>query len=107
MTKHLNCEQRAADGANDGMNSVPDRIDPWNFIGEKFQEIENTGNRDDPRVTEDVERLVLRRESDPMKMNGQAGSENREIQIDTGQRGETERDSEQVKSFHKRTIQRS
>jgi len=51
--------------------------------------------------------LILWGEGDPMKVNGQARGENSEIQIDSGQRGKTERDSEQVKSFHKRTIQRS
>src|SRR5262249_49459142 len=107
MAKHLNSKQCAANRANDSMNSVPHRIDPRNFIGEEFQEIENTGDGDNPRVTEDLERLVLRRKSDPMKMNGQAGGKNREIQIDPGKCGKTERDSEQIESFHKRTIQRT
>ena len=55
MAQHLNCEQGAADRANNGVNSVPNRIYPWNFISEEFEEIENTSDRDDPRVAEDLE----------------------------------------------------
>ena len=44
--------------------------------------------------------MVLRRERDPFKMNGQAGNENRQIKINAGKRGEAERDTEEVQSFH-------
>ena len=72
MTEHLNRKQRAADGANHGVDCVPDGIHPWNFIGEKFEQIENTGDADDPRIAEDFERLILRRESNPVKMDCEA-----------------------------------
>src|SRR5437762_3369553 len=100
MAQHLNREQSTADRANHGMHRVPDGIHPRNFIGEKFEEIENTGNADDPRVTEDFERLILRRESDPVEMNGEPRGKNGEVKIDARERSQAERDSEQIQSFH-------
>ena len=107
MTEHLNCKERAANRPNHGVNGVPHRIDPRNLIDEKFQEIENACDGDDPRATKDLEGLVLRRQRDPMKVNGQPGDEDRQVKIDPGERGETESDSEKVQSFHEETIQRS
>ena len=100
MTEHLNCKQSAANRTNDSVNNIPGGVDPWNFIGEKFEEIENTGDCDDPRVAEDLERLILRRQSDPVKMDGESTDENREVKIDAGERGEPESDSKQVKFLH-------
>ena len=104
VAKHLNRQQGTANWPNDGVNSVPDRIYPGNFVGKKLEEIENTGDGDYPRVPEDFERLILWRESDPVKMDCDSGDKNCQIKIDAGQRGETERDGEQVKLFHARNI---
>ena len=90
MAEHLNCKQRAADRANESMHRVPGGIEPWNFVGKKLQKIQNTGNRDDPGISEGLQRLVLRRESDPVKMDGQPGNENREIKVDASQAGQAE-----------------
>ena len=89
------------------MNGVPHRIDPWNFIREEFQEIQNAGNCNDPRITEDLERLVLRRERDPVKVNREPSGKNRQVKIDPGERGKTETDRKKIKPFHEGTIQRS
>ena len=96
MAKHLNCKERAANGPNHRVNGIPRRIDPRNFIGKELQEIENAGDGDDPRITEDLQRLVLRRQGDPVKMDSQAGGENCQVKIDPGKRGETERDGKQM-----------
>src|SRR4029077_891747 len=96
MTEHLDCEQGAADRANDGVDRVPDRIYPRNFICEEFEEIENTSDRDDPRVTEDLERLVLWRQSDPVKMDCKSGDKNGQVKIDTRKRRETESHGEEI-----------
>ena len=90
MAQHLNREQSTADRANHGMHRVPDGIHPRNFIGKKFEEIENTCNADDPRVREDFERLILRRESDPVEMNGEPGGKNGEVKIDPRERSQAE-----------------
>ena len=100
MAQHLNSEQSTADRANHGMHRVPDRIYPRNFIGKKFEEIENTCNAYDPRVREDFERLILRRESDPVEMNCKPSGKDGEVEINPGKRSETERDAEEVQSFH-------
>jgi len=63
--------------ANDSVDRVPGRIEPWNFVGEKFQGIEDARDCDDPRVPEDLERLILRRKDDPVEMDGKSSGENR------------------------------
>ena len=100
MTEHLNREQGTADRANHGVDCVPDGIYPWNFVGEKFEHIENAGDTDDPWVAEDFKRLILRRQSDPMKMDCEASGKNGQVKINAGERSETERDRKQVESFH-------
>src|SRR4029077_21185009 len=107
MAKHLNCKKRTADRPNDSVNGIPHRIDPGNFIGKEFQEIENTGDGDDPRVTEDLKRLILRRQGDPVKMNSQSGGENGQVKVNPRKRGETERDRKQIQSLHKKNIGRN
>ena len=82
------------------MDRVPRGIEPRDFVGKKFQDVEDTGNGDNPRLAEDFERLVIRRERDPMEMNGEARGENREIKIDPGEAGEPERHAQEVESIH-------
>jgi hypothetical protein len=88
------------------MDGIPHGIHPRYFVGEEFQEIQNTGDGNNPRVAEDLKGLVLRRQRDPVKMNGESGNENSQIEIDTGKRGETERDSKQVQLLHEKNIVR-
>ncbi len=100
MPEHLNGKQRAANRTNDGMNGVPGGVDPRNFVGEKFEEIKNARDRYNHRISEHFERLIGRRERDPVEMNGEAGSENRQVKINAGETSEAEGDTEKVKLFH-------
>ena len=81
-------KQSAAYRPNESVHGVPGRVEPWNFIGKKFQGIENAGDCDDPRIPENPERLILRRQSDPVEMDREPGNENRKIKIDAGERGQ-------------------
>ncbi|MEY2491832.1 MAG: hypothetical protein QOH24_783, partial [Verrucomicrobiota bacterium] len=54
MTEHLDCEERSTNWPDDGMNSVPCRIDPGNFIGEEFEQEEHASNGDDERIAQDT-----------------------------------------------------
>jgi len=81
MSEHLDGEKRASDWSNDGMDCVPDGINPGNFVGEKFEQEKNTGNSDNDWLAQDSERLILRRKNDPVEMNGKAGGENGEVKI--------------------------
>jgi hypothetical protein len=107
MAKHLNCKERAANGSNHSVNGIPHRIDPRDFIGKELQQIENAGDGDDPRITKDLKRLVLRRQGDPVKMNSQTGGENCQVKVDPRKRGETERDGKQIQSLHQKNIGRN
>ena len=104
MAENLNREQSAADRANHGVNGVPRGIDPRNLVGEKFEEIENAGDCNNRRVAQDFERLIGRRERDPVEMDGQSGDENREIEVDAGQASQAERDGEEIELFHEGII---
>ena len=86
------------------MNGIPDRIHPWDFIGEKFEQIQSTRDANDPCVAEDFEGLILRRERDPVKIDRKPRRKNCEIKIDAGERGQTERDTEEVEPFHEESI---
>src|ERR1051326_7400646 len=76
MAEHLNGQERAADWADNRVNGIPNGIDPWNFVGEEFQTIKDSGNNDNCGVTEDIERLIGGSKRDPVKMNRQAGDKN-------------------------------
>jgi hypothetical protein len=104
MAEYLNREQSAADRANHSVNGIPRGVDPRNFVGEKFEEVEDTGDRDDCRVAQDLEQLIGRRERDPVEMDGQSGDENREIKVDAGQASQAERDRKEVKLLHEESI---
>ena len=104
MTEDLNREQCAADRPDHRMNGVPDGIDPRNFVSQKFEEIKKAGNGDDPRVTEHFERLVIRCERDPVKMNRESGGEDSQIKVDAGEGGQAERHGEQIQSLHSKII---
>ena len=82
------------------MDRVPRGIDPRDFVREKFQEIKDARDDDDGGMTEHFERLVLRRERDPVLVDGETGHENRQVKIDAGERGETESYPEKAKLFH-------
>jgi len=96
MAEHLDRKQSAAYRPNESVHGVPGRVEPWNFIGEKFQEIKNAGDGDDPWVSKNLQRLILRRQSDPMEMDRKPGSENRKIKIDAGERSQTESHGKEI-----------
>ena len=100
MAEHLNGEQGATDGPNECVNGVPGGIDPGNLVGEKFEEIENTGERHDPRLAKDFERLVIRRENDPVLIDRETGDKDGEVKVNSGETGQTERNAQKVESFH-------
>src|SRR3981081_743646 len=43
VTQRLNGEEGAADGSDDGVNSVPDRVEPGNFVDEELEHEEDAG----------------------------------------------------------------
>src|SRR6266508_7002910 len=104
MAEYLNREQSAADGSNHRVNGIPCRVDPRNLVGEKLEKIEDAGDCNDCRVAEDLERLIGRRERDPVEMDSQSSDENREIKVDAGQASQTERDHKEVKLLHAENI---
>jgi len=44
--------------------------------------------------------LILRREIDPVGMDGQPGNENCEIKVDASQARQSQRDSKKIQPFH-------
>src|SRR5204863_5979409 len=104
MTKHLDRQERAADLPNHGVNRVPGTVDPRDFIGQELEEIKDTSNGDDDRIAQHFERLIRRRQGDPVEMNGKAGGENGEVKINPGEASQTERDPEKINFLHAKII---
>ena len=100
LAQHPDGKEGAANRPDDGMDRVPGRIDPRHFIGEKFQDVEGAGDPEDEGLAQDGERLVFGREHDPVLVNGETGDEDRQVEIDSGEAGQTERDTEEVKPIH-------
>ena len=100
MPEHLNGKQRAANRTNDRVNGVPSRVDPRNFVREKFEEIQDSRDGNNHGIAEHFERLVGRSERDPVEMNGQPAGENCQVKINAGEASEAERDAEKVELFH-------
>ena len=86
------------------MDRIPSTVDPRDFIGEKLKEIEHARNRDDDRIAQHFERLIRRRERDPVEMNGKTGGENRQVKINASEAGQAERHAEKVEFFHAKII---
>ena len=53
MSEHLNGKQCAADRADDGVDGVPGRVDPWNLVRKKFEEIKDARDDDNRWIAED------------------------------------------------------
>ena len=104
LSQDPNRKQRSADRANDGMDGVPGRVDPRDFIGEELQQIERTRDPKNEWIAEDAERLVGRAEHDPMLVDRQAGHKNREIKIETSEAGKAERDTKELQLIHAGTM---
>ena len=102
LAQHTDGEERAPDRTDDGMNAVPGGIDPWNFVGEKFENVKRARDPDNQRVAEHLERMIGGREDNPVLMNCGTGGENRQIKINACKAGETERDPEQLELVHEK-----
>src|SRR5713226_5457761 len=100
MAQHLNGKQRAANRADHGVDGVPGGVNPGNFVGEKFQKIKNTRDGHDHGIAQCFERLIGRRERDPVEMDGEAGDENGEVKINASETSQAESDAEEMKFFH-------
>src|SRR5439155_4356548 len=106
MPEYLNRKQRATNRANHRVNSIPGGVDPRNFVGEKFEEIKNAGDRNNHGIAQHFERLIRWCERDPVAMDGQPGGENREIKVDAGKASQAERDRKKIQLLHGAIIRR-
>jgi hypothetical protein len=100
MAEHLDGEQRPADWPDDGVHRIPGRIDPLDFVREKFEEVEDARDGDDPGMAEDLEGVVVGRKNDPMLIDGEAGDEDGQVEIDPGEARQAERDTQKIKLIH-------
>ena len=104
VAEHLNREKRAADWPNNRMDRIPGGVDPRDFVGKEFERVENAGDNNNPGLAENLERLVLRRQSNPVEMNREPGDENGEVKINPRKAGEAESDAQEVESIHAANI---
>ena len=100
LTQNADRNERATDRPDDGVNGVPRRVDPRNFVREKFQNVERARDPKDEGMAQNGERLVGRTQDDPMLMDREAGNENRQVKINAGEAGEAKRDAEELEVIH-------
>ena len=100
MSKDLDGKKCASDWPNNGMDSVPNRINPRNLIGEKLEQEENSRNDNDGWLAKNAQRLVLRRQNNPMEVNSEAGREDGQVKVEARQTSKSERDTQEIKPFH-------
>src|ERR1043166_1229258 len=100
VAEDLDRDERAAERPNDRVDRVPRGIEPGHFVREKFEEIQDAGDDDDPGLAENFERLVTGRERDPMKMNREACDEDGQVKVDAGEAGEAESYGDRVETIH-------
>ena len=106
MPEHLKRKQCAANRADHRVDGVPGGVNPGNFVGEKFQKIKNARDGDDHGMAQRFERLISRREGDPVEMDGETGDENGEVEINASETSQAESDAEEMKFFHAGNYQR-
>jgi len=51
--------------------------------------------------------LILWRQRDPVKMDGQSGDKNRQVKVDAGESGKTKRDRKKIELFHAAKLRRA
>ena len=93
-------EHDGASGADDGVDGVPEGVEPGDFIGEEFDGEHDGGGGDDPGVSESGEVGVGAGEFDPVESNSQTCDEGGEVEVDPGEGGEAEGDAKLVEQAH-------
>ena len=81
-------DQRAAERADEGVDGVPQRVDPRHLVGDELDGVEHDRGADDPVVVEDRE---LRRQLDPVEPRGQSEHGHGRVEVDAGGQREAER----------------
>src|SRR5687768_8783092 len=74
-------DQRASDGADSGVDDIPDGVDIRNLVGKELDQVHRDRGGDDDIA---VEGLELRRQADPAVARGQTQNGNRRVEIDSG-----------------------
>lgn len=96
FTENPGGEEGAAYRSNNRVHRVPRRIDPRNFIGKKLEDIKRSGDPENERMAEDRERLILRRQHDPVLMNRHPGNKDGEVKIYPRKASQAKGDPEQL-----------
>jgi len=81
---HGQCEQRATERPDHGVDRIPDRIEPQNLVREKFRQCPQRADGQDPGIGESVEQLQMFGQADPAQPHCQAGDEHRQIEPPAG-----------------------
>ena len=63
VTKRRDRDQRAADGPDDRVDRVPDRVDPRDLVGDELDDVQHDRRANDDVVVEDLELLAAARPS--------------------------------------------
>jgi hypothetical protein len=93
--RYLNGKQRAANRTNDRVNGIPSES-IHGILSAKIRGNKECQRRNNHRITKHFERLIGRRERDPMEMNRESGGENRQVKIDAARQARPSATSKKV-----------
>ena len=100
VAQHHHSQQSSAHRTDRGVHRIPGRVNPRNFVRRELHGKEQSGSRQDPRISQHFQPLVFRGEGDPIKADGQTGEKDGQVKIQPGQSGQADRDTEKLEDFH-------
>ena len=89
-------EQGAAQGPDDAVNRVPDRIDPGDLVGKELGERADRRDAQHPRVGEDLQRREMFGERQPAETHRDAGRQYGEVEPPAGEEAEAAGDAQNL-----------
>ena len=90
-------QQRSSGRANHSVNCVPNRIDEWNFVGEKLDHIERDRNPENPRMRQHLQLFRKMNHTETLK---QSQRRNRSVQVEARREPSPKRQSERLYRIH-------
>ena len=99
-TQSVHREKAATDRPNQRMNRIPKRIDPGDFIGEKFKAEKDRSDGNHRRFAQHHQFRIFHGNIHPAEIDRRSGNQNDKIKIETGEGRKAEGNSQCFEHFH-------
>jgi hypothetical protein len=94
---HREGQQGAAKRADEGVDRIPDRIDPGDLVGEEFHEGGGSGHPHHPGIGKDLQGLEVLGQGQDVEMHGKAGGQRGQVEPPAREQADAAGDAE---DFH-------